>query len=393
MTQPFESFDADFFGFEAELTEQEQDAIVRIREYIDAEVRPHVNGLWERAEFPKQIIKPLAELGVYGFGGPLRKFDNSAVFRGFVTLELARVDSSLATFSGVHTGLASGSIALCGSEEQRNEWLPKMAAGDVIGSFGLTEPESGSDAARGLQTTARRDGDEWVLNGQKRWIGNATWGDIVVVWARDVADNQVKGFIVPTSNPGYKAEKIEGKYSLRIVQNAHITLTDVRIPDSHHLANANSFADTNRVLQTTRLDVAWSAIGNAIGAYDHARKYAAERTQFGKSIDSFQMMQDLLVKSLCNITSSLSMAVRVAQLNDRGIYKDEHSAMVKLFSTAKTRETVAWCREMLGGNGIVIDYDVMRHFNDAESQYSFEGTREINTLIVGRHITGKQAFI
>lgn len=389
----FQALDADFLGFQSDLTSQEQETLAQLRDYLETEVRSHINGLWERAEFPMTIIKPLAAIGTYSFKGDYRPFDNSALFRGFVTLELARVDSSLATFNGVHTGLASGSIALCGSAEQQAEWLPKMAAGELIGSFGLTEPEHGSDVARGLQTTARRAGDEWVLNGEKRWIGNATWGDLVVVWARDVADDQVKGFIVPTSTPGYYAERIEGKYSLRIVQNAHITLTDVRIPDSYHLANANSFADTNRVLQATRLDVAWSAIGNAIGAYEHALAYAKSRVQFGKEIGAFQLVQDLLVKSLTGITAALSMVVRVASLNDRGVHVDEHSAMAKLFATNTTREVVAWCREIFGGNGIVIDYNVMRHFADAESQYSFEGTREMNTLIVGRKITGTQAFV
>ncbi|GAA1464531.1 glutaryl-CoA dehydrogenase [Microbacterium thalassium] len=384
---------ADLLGFEDDLTEPERQTLLALRAYLESEVRPQVNGLWERAEFPAEIIGPLAELGVYSFGGDHAAFENSAVFRGFVTLELARVDSSLATFAGVHTGLASGSIALCGSVEQQAEWLPRMATGEVIGSFALTEPESGSDVARGLRTTARRDGDHWVLNGEKRWIGNATWGDVVVVWARDEADDQVKGFIVPTSTPGYRADKIEGKYSLRIVQNAHITLTDVRVPDSWHLAEANSFADTNRVLQATRLDVAWSAVGNAIGAYEHALAYARARTQFGKPIASFQLVQDLLVKSLGNITASLAMVVRVAALNDRGVSSDEHSAMAKLYATSRTREAVAWCREILGGNGIVIDYDVIRHFADAEAQYSFEGTREVNTLILGRAITGMQAFV
>lgn len=383
---------ADLLGFEGDLTEQERQALRDLRAYLESEVRPHVNALWERAEFPAQIIKPLAELGVYALGGEGAPSASSAVFRGFVTLELARVDSSLATFKGVHTGLASGSIALCGSAEQKAEWLPRMASGDVIGAFALTEPESGSDVARGLRTTARKDGDHWVLDGEKRWIGNATWCDVVVVWARDEADDQVKGFLVPTSTPGYRADKIEGKYSLRIVQNAHITLTDVRIPDRWHLADANSFADTNRVLQATRLDVAWSAVGNAIGAYEHAVAYARARTQFGKPIGSFQLVQDLLVKALGNITASLAMVVRVASLNDRGVYSDEHSAMAKLVVTAKTREVVAWCREIFGGNGIVIDYDVIRHFADAEAQYSFEGTREVNTLILGRAITGTQAF-
>ena len=389
----FEPMPADFLGYQNDLSDREKQALTDLRAYLDKDVRPIVNDLWERAEFPRAIIKPLSELGVYSFGRSFTPFENSALFRGFVSLELARVDASVATFNGVHTGLAAGSIAILGSETQKAEWLPKMAAGDVIGSFGLTEPEHGSDVARGLMTTARRDGDNWVINGEKRWIGNATWGDIVVVWARDEADNQVKGFIVPTSTPGYKAEKIEGKYSLRIVQNAHITMTDVVVPDSHHLANANSFADTNKVLAATRLDVAWASIGNAIGAYDKAVAYAKERQQFGKPIGQFQLVQDLLVKSLKSITAALAMVARVAELNDRGIFDEEQSSMAKLFAAGEGRKVVSWCREILGGNGIVIDYDVIRHFADAESAYSYEGTEQVNTLIVGRAITGKQAFV
>jgi glutaryl-CoA dehydrogenase len=384
---------ADFLGYQNDLSDREKQALTDIRAYLDAEVRPIVNDLWERAEFPKDIIKPMADLGIFSFARDFSPFPNSALFRGFVTLELARVDASVATFNGVTNGLAAGSIDILGSEEQKAQWLPRMASGEIIGSFGLTEPESGSDAARGLRTTAERRGDAWVLNGEKRWIGNATWGDIVVIWARDVADNHVKGFIVPTATPGYTATKIEGKYSLRIVQNAHIILNNVEVPDSHHLVHANSFADTKRVLQATRLDVAWSAVGNAIGAYDKAVAYTKERQQFGKPIESFQLVQQLLVRSLTSITSSLALVARVAKLNDDGIFEDEHSSMAKLVAAAEARKVVAWCREIFGGNGIVIDYDVIRHFNDAESMYSFEGTDQVNTLIVGRAITGKQAFV
>lgn len=384
---------ADLLGYEAELGELERDTLARLRAYLEREVRPRVNELWERAEFPRDVIAPLAELGVFGFGHEQARFPNSAVFRGFVTLELARVDASLSTFAGVHAGLASGSIALLGSVEQRRHWLPRLAAGEAIGAFALTEPDSGSDIAGGLSTTARREGDAWILDGEKRWIGNATWGDAVIVWARDVADGAVKGFIVPTSAPGYEAERIEGKYSLRIVQNAHIRLRGVRVAESERLPLANSFRDTAAVLRLTRLDVAWSAIGNAIGAYEAAVRYTAEREQFGRPIASFQLVQDLLVRILGNITASLAIAVRVAQLGDAGRQREEHSALAKLHVTSRTREAVAWARELLGGNGILLDHDVIRHFADAEAQYSFEGTREINTLIVGRHITGRQAFV
>ncbi|KGJ71985.1 acyl-CoA dehydrogenase [Cryobacterium roopkundense] len=390
----FEHLTSDFYGYQNLLTDREKNALTELREYLDAEVRPIVNGCWERAEFPHQVIKPLAKLGMYSYSWPeTAPFTNSAVFRGFVALELSRVDASVATFAGVQNGLVAGSISACGSAEQRAEWLPKIASGDVVGAFGLTEPLSGSDAARGLQTTARRDGDTWVLNGAKRWIGNGTFSDITIIWARDVADEQVKGFIVPTDTEGYTATKIEGKISLRTVQNADIVLENVVVPETLRLQEANSFKDTAKVLRLTRAEVSWSAVGNAVGAYDAAVAYSKTRMQFGKPIGGHQMVQDLLVKSLGNITASLGMVVRVSQMLDEGTQRDEHSALAKTYTTSRMRESVAWCRELFGGNGIVLEYDVARHFADAEAIYSYEGTQEMNTLIVGRSITGQAAFI
>ncbi|KZE92104.1 Acyl-CoA dehydrogenase [Agromyces sp. NDB4Y10] len=391
---PFEPLASDFYSYESQLTEREQEALAALRDWLERDVKPIVNGYWERAEFPMQVVKPLAELGTLSYAWEeTRPFENSAVFRGFVALELARVDPSVSTFVGVQNGLATGSIAVAGSPEQRREWIPKLASGEVLGAFGLTEPLSGSDSARGLRTTARREGDEWVLNGQKRWIGNATFSDITIIWAKDEADGQVKGFIVPTSTPGYEATKIEGKVSLRMVQNADITLTDVRVPESLRLQNANSFRDTAAVLRQTRAEVAWAAVGTAVGAYEAAVRYAKERVQFGKPIGAHQLVQDLLVKCLGNITASLGMVVRVSEMLDRGEQRDEHSALAKAYTTERMRETVAWAREACGGNGIVLDYDVARFFADAEALYSYEGTREMNTLIVGRSITGEAAFV
>ncbi|MGR2753254.1 acyl-CoA dehydrogenase family protein [Agromyces arachidis] len=390
----FEPLASDFYSYASRLTEREKEALAALREWLEREVKPIVNDRWERAEFPMEVVKPLADLGTLSFAwDEARPFENSAVFRGFVALELARVDASVGTFVGVQNGLATGSIAVAGSDEQRREWIPKLASGEVIGAFGLTEPLSGSDSARGLRTTARREGDEWVLNGAKRWIGNATFSDITVIWAKDEADGQVKGFIVPTSTPGYEATKIEGKISLRIVQNADITLTDVRVPESLRLQNANSFRDTAAVLRQTRAEVAWAAVGTAIGAYEAAVRYATEREQFGKPIAAHQLIQDLLVKCLGNITASLAMVVRVSEMQDLGEQRDEHSSLAKTYATERMRETVGWAREVCGGNGIVLDYDVARFFADAEALYSYEGTREMNTLIVGRSITGQAAFV
>lgn len=390
----YEPLASDFYSYGSLLTDREQQALAELREWLERDVRPIVNDHWERAEFPIEVVRPLAEHGALSYAWDETKpFENSAVFRGFVALELARVDASVGTFVGVQNGLAIGSIATAGSPEQRREWIPRLASGEVIGAFGLTEPLSGSDSARGLRTTARREGDTWILNGQKRWIGNATFSDITIIWAKDEADGQVKGFIVPTATPGYAATKIEGKVSLRMVQNADITLTDVAVPESLRLQEADSFRATSAVLRQTRAEVAWSAVGTAIGAYEAAVRYAKEREQFGRPIGSHQLIQDLLVKCLGNITASLGMVVRVSEMQDRGDQRDEHSALAKAYATSRMRETVAWAREACGGNGIVLEYDVARFFADAEALYSYEGTREMNTLIVGRAITGEAAFV
>ncbi|WP_167131349.1 acyl-CoA dehydrogenase family protein [Paramicrobacterium chengjingii] len=390
----FEQLSADFYGFSSLLSDNEQEALQRIRDYMESNVRPVINEYWEKAEFPSHLVPGFLATDVarYAFA-ETSPFENSAVFRGFAALEMSRVDASMATFIGVQEGLAMGSIGVTGSDEQRAEWLPKLASGEAIGAFGLTEPLSGSDSAKGLRTTARREGDEWVINGSKRWIGNATFSDITIIWAKAEADGQVKGFIVPTTTPGYTATKIERKISLRSVENADITLENVRVPESLRLQNANSFRDTARVLRLTRAQVAWSSIGVAVGAYDAAVAYAKEREQFGKPIAQHQLIQDHLARCLGNITASIAMCVRVSQMLDEGTQRDEHSALAKGFCTARMRETVAWARESMGGNGIVLDYEAARFFADAEALYSYEGTHEMNSLIVGRSITGHNAFV
>ncbi|MCE0456981.1 acyl-CoA dehydrogenase family protein [Curtobacterium flaccumfaciens] len=386
--------ESDFYGFQQQLTVEERASLGRLRQYLEREVAPIADAYWARAEFPMQVIAPLAELGMYGPGVPLvRQFENSAVYRGWAALELGRVDASVATFIGVQSGLAMNSIAVAGSDEQQREWLPRMATGEIVGAFGLTEPYSGSDSAKGLRTTARREGDEWVLDGEKRWIGNATFADVVVIWAKDVADGQVKGFLVTTDTVGFTATKIEDKIALRGVQNADIVMQDVRVPESRRLQNATSFRSTAEVLRLTRTEVAWQAVGIAVGAYEAALAYARDRIQFGKPIAAHQLVQDLLVKSLSNITASIALCTQASAMQDAGVGGDEHSAMAKAFATAKMRETVAWCREVQGGNGIVLDKGVARFFADAEAIYSYEGTREVNTLIVGRAITGQAAFV
>jgi glutaryl-CoA dehydrogenase len=391
----FSPLTSDFYGFENGLEQREKDVLTKLRHFLETEVRPIVNDHWARAEWlPDSVVKGLAEIGVFGMPWKeTQPFENSAVFRGWVALELARVDASVATLVGMQNGLVMGAVGVAGSPEQRAEWLPKFASAEWLGCFALTEPLSGSYSAQGLRTIAEQDGDDWVISGEKRWIGNGTIATHAIVWAKSAEDGQVKGFLVPTDTPGWSASKIENKQALRIVQNADITLDKVRVPAAMKLANANSFRETAAVLRLTRAEVAWAAVGNAVGAYEGAVKYGAERVQFGKTIDSHQLIQEHYAKMLGNITSSIALCTRVSAMLDEGTQKDEHAALAKEFATSRMRETVAWARESMGGNGIVLDYDVMRHFADAEAIYSYEGTREMNTLIVGRAITGKAAFV
>jgi glutaryl-CoA dehydrogenase len=390
----FPEIDTDFYDLHQLLTREERAIQLQVREFMQNEIKPIVNSFWLRDEFPHQIIPELAKLNICGltfegYGCP----GKSSLLEGFIAMEMARVDCSVSTFFGVQSGLAMGSIYYCGSEEQKQKWLPGMQRMELIGAFGLTEPEVGSGVAGGLTCTCKREGDTWVLNGQKKWIGNATFSDITIIWARDLDDGNVKGFIVEKDNPGFKAEKIKGKMALRIVQNALITLTNCEVSEANRLQNASSFKDTAKVLRMTRAGVAWQAVGCARGAYESALRYTNERKQFGRTISSFQMVQDLLVMMLSNLTAMQTMVCRLSQLQDNGKLTDEHASLAKVFCTLRTRDIVSHARELFGGNGILIDYDIARFVADAEAIYSYEGTKEINTLIVGRAITGQSAFI
>jgi alkylation response protein AidB-like acyl-CoA dehydrogenase len=387
--------DGDFYHFKQTLSADEQALIGRVRDFMQIKVAPVINKYWAEDAFPFELLPEFAKLnicgvGYHGYGCP----GGSTKLDGFIAMEIARTDSSMSTFYGVHSGLAMGSIFLGGSEEQKQKWLPPMARMEKIGCFGLTEPLVGSGAGGGLMTTAKREGDTWILNRQKRWIGNAPWCDVSIIWARDVDDNQVKGFIVENkTTPGFSVEKIQNKVALRVVQNGQITMKDCRVSEENRLQGDNSFHDTARVLRLTRQYVAWESVGCSMGAYENALAYAQSRQQFGKPIGSFQLVQDLLAKMLGNITASLGMVIRLADLQDQGLLKDEQASLAKAFCTVRMRETVAWARELFGGNGIVLDYNVARFVADAEALYSYEGTREMNTLIVGKAITGFSAFV
>jgi glutaryl-CoA dehydrogenase len=388
-----QSLATDYFRIADQLSADELDYLRRVRAFVDDDVLPVINDYWERAEFPWPLVKGLAGLGVVGDG--IRGYGcppMSPIATGLVHMELNRGDGSLGTFVGVQAGLAMQSIAMLGSEEQKQRWLPGMATLDTLGAFALTEPMHGSDSIA-LETSASREGTSWLLNGQKKWIGNGTLADVIVVWARDTDDGQVKGFLVEKGTPGYAARRIDGKASLRSVWQAEITLTDARVSEDNRLPGARSFKDTGRVLAGTRNAVAWGALGHATAAYEIAVAYATERTQFGRPLISFQITQDRLVKMLAEVCSMQLYCLRLGRLIEEGHLTDTIAALAKMNNTRKARGVVAEARDLLGGNGILLEFHVMRHMADMEAIHTYEGTETIQTLIVGKDITGVGAFV
>ncbi len=363
----------------------------RLREFCEREVVPIINDYWERAEFPLELVPRIAELDIAGgtiegYGCP----GYSDVAAGLINMEWARADGSMGTFFGVHSNLAMQAIHLLGSEEQRERWLPPMARLEKIGAFALTEPEHGSDAVL-LETSARHDGDGYVLNGHKRWIGNGSIADVVVVWARD-EDGGVGGFVVEKETPGYHATVMGGKTSLRAVWQAEIELVNVRVPAENRLERCRAFRDVAEVLTRTRYTVAWRALGIAVAAYERAARYARERVQFGRPIASYQLVQDKLSRMLAEITGMQLLCLRLSQLAASERLTPGMASLAKMNHAAKARQVVADARDILGGNGILLENHVARHHADMEAIFTFEGTDSIQSLIVGREITGISAI-
>lgn len=382
---------ADFYDLEELLTPEEIAIRDRVRAFGEREVTPRINDYWERAEFPVELVPKLAELGIAGgtiegYGCP----GMSNVAAGLVAAELARADGSVGTFNGVHSFLAMQSIAMLGDEEQRERYLPAMARLEKIGAFGLTEPAHGSDAV-GLETSARRDGDCYVLDGQKKWIGNGSIADHVLIWARG-EDGAVGGYVVDKGTPGYEARVMTGKTALRAVWQAEITLTGVRVPVENRLANCHSFTDVSRVLDRTRYTVAWRALGLATASYELALAHALRREQFGQPIAGYQLVQDKLARMLAEITAMQLMCWRLSTLADAGRMTAAMASLAKMNHAAKARAIVADARDILGGDGILLDFHVARHHADMEAVFTFEGTDSVQALIVGREITGLSAI-
>jgi glutaryl-CoA dehydrogenase len=391
-----ESLGTDFFSVREQFTDEQWSHFITVRRFVDEEVVPVVGPYWERAEICWPLVKRLPELAIvgediqgYGCAGM------SPMSCGLVTMELHRGDGSLGVFLGVHAGLAMQSIAMCGSEEQKARWLPDLARMDKLGAFALTEPDHGSDSVA-LETSARpvkaEAGEGWVLNGRKRWIGLGTVADLIVVWARNTEDGQVNAFVVEKGSPGYQAQVIEGKVSLRSVWQADITLEDVRVRAENRLPGARSFKDTTRVLATTRSTCAWAALGHATSVYDTALRYALQRRQFGEPLASFQIIQQRLVSMLADLTAMQLYCLQIGRLAEAGRLTPTAAGLAKMHNTRKARVIAADARDMLGGNGILLDYQVARHMADLEAIHTFEGTETMQTLIVGRAITGIGAF-
>lgn len=381
--------DADLMYIVELLPPAEQARYQEIREFLQSRIRAASIDYWNREEFPFGL---LAELGKHGLGG-LQTDGTSTLFKGLMYVEVARADVSLSALVGIHNELIVGMIDALGSQEQKARWLPGLTGFTELGAFALTEPDHGSDIAGGLATTARLERGEWVINGAKRWIGAGTIADFALVWARDTADQQIKGFIVETDRPGYTATKIANKIGLRIMQNADIVLEDVRIPESNLLPGATDFARANELLRDSRAWVGWQAAGIQLAAFDVARSYALERRQFGKELARFQLIAQQLAEILGNATASLALMAQLARIQEEGRLEMVQAAMAKSTTTRLARASVAMGRSLMGGNGISSDYEMGKLFGDAEILYTYEGSYEINSLIVARAVTGKSAFV
>ena len=387
--------DPDFYDVFEGLTDEQQRVREAVQAFMNDKVAPIANEAWESGVFPQDLIPDAGSLfdDVTGVGN-YRFPSADPIATGLVSFEMSRVDPSFCTFWGVHTGLSMGSLYMFGSEEQKERYLRPMEKFEMIGSWALTEPDHGSDASRGLETTAERHGDTWVLNGAKKWSGNATFADVNVIWARDVSDSHVKGFLVEKDTDGYEVEKLGGKIAKRGVENVLISIDDVEVPEANRLPGVETFADVSAQLATCRAGVAWEAAGLATGAYEKALDYCNHRLQFGKPVSSFQMVQDELVTMLGKVTALQTFVMQLGRVEAKqGHVSSEKASLAKVWACDTMREVVSIARGIMGGNGILLEHDVARLFADAEGVYAYEGSREMNALIVGRQITGQSAFV
>ena len=386
-TQP-----TDFIQADRLLSEEEKGVRARVREFVDREVIPVSADHWDRAEFPFDLLPAIGELGIAGgtFGEEYGCAGWNNVAYGLAIAEVARGSGSLATFLHVQSGLAMAAIHELGTEEHRQRWLPAMARCEKIGAFALTEPGAGSDPGS-MTTTAVAEEGGYVLNGEKRWIGNASFADVGVIWAR-TQDGKIGGFLVEKGTPGYDAEVLQRKGAQRAVWQTHITMRDCRVPEENRLPGATGLGSTLSILTHSRYGVGWDGLGQAMDCYEIALAYAKERDQFGQPIASFQLVQQKLVAMLSEVSLSKLLSIHVGRIKDSGELDPATVSMFKMNNVARARQVAATARDVLGGNGILLDYRVMEHMSDLEGVYSYEGTNDVNTLIVGQAITGHRAF-
>ena len=363
----------------------------RARNFVQDEVLPVIDGYWERGEYPLHLLRRLGELDLLRDGIAVEGYaPMSSMAAGLVNMEISRGDGSVATMIAVQGGLALRSVAECGSPEQKERWLPEIAGGAEYAAFALTEPTHGSDSVA-LETTATRTDGGFLLNGEKKWIGNGSVGGVSIVWARG-EDSQVHGYLVPQDSPGYTATKIEGKLALRAIWQAHIRLEDVFVPDENVLPGARTFKDTARVLLATRLGVAWSAVGHATACYETAVQYAKQRKQFGRPLAASQIVQERLARMLSELATMQLMVVQMTRLDEAGTLTPEQASLAKYTCTRTARGIASNARDLLGGNGILLENRVARHLADIEAIHTYEGTETMQALIIGRGITGTSAF-
>lgn len=382
----------DFVNMGSLLSDEEKEIRNRVRAWVDHAVIPTAAEYWDRGEFPFHLLPGLGETGVVG--GTLGKEYGGAAMNnvayGLAIAEIARGSGSLATFLHVQSGLAMTAIHELGSEEQKRKWLPPMARCEKVGCFGLTEPEAGSDPGS-MTTTARETKNGYVLDGEKRWIGNASFADVAVIWAR-TEDGKIVGFLVEGDNPGYRADVLPRKGAQRSAWQTHITLEDCRIPEESRLPEAKGLGSTLSILTHSRYGVGWDGLGQAMDCYEVALSYAKERKQFGQPIALFQLVQQKLVEMVTEISLSQLLSIHMGRLKDSGRLDPATVSMFKMNNASKARRICALAREVLGGNGILLDYRVMEHMADIEGVYTYEGTNDVNTLVVGQAITGHRAF-
>ncbi|RLY92324.1 acyl-CoA dehydrogenase [Kocuria tytonicola] len=379
----------DLLHLEHQLGAAERERLHAISEYLQHEVRHQSVDPWNREELPRELLPGLAELGL----GRLVQDGGSRLFQGLVHTQIARADLSLSALLGIHNELIVGTLAAFGSEEQKQTWLPGLMELRQLGAFCLTEPEHGSDIAGGLATTATRDADGWVLSGSKRWIGLGTVADLALVWARDTADGLVKCFAVDTSLPGYAATKIEHKMGLRIMQNADIELTDLRLPADALLPGAASFQAANGLLKDSRAWVGWQAVGAQQAILDIVRDYALERIQFGRPLASFQLVQQVIAEVAGNLAASSGMMAQLTHVQEADELAMMQAALAKSTATRLARQSAAQARDALGGNGLLSPYGIAKVMADIEAIHTYEGSYHINSLIVARALTGVSAFV